>query len=325
MAQDMEWKGYFSDDARYADIINGIVCHGRQVVTKSDLQELDTQSGFLHGKKLVRMWQGILDHGKIMIRDTVRKAAFGVNFAIIGIENQEEIDYSIPLRNMAYDVGEYEKQAAKIRKMVRKERNGLRAGEYLYGFRKDSRLYPVVTFILYAGKENWDGPETLHEMLDFTDIPAELRKMVSDYRMNLIEIRKLKDTSVFKTDIRQVFDFIRYSEDKAVLKDLVERDGYYQSMEEEAFDVVVRYTNAAELIGVKQYYEKDGRIDMCKAIKDMMEDSREEGREEGMLLEAERINKLILRLAEQNRMEDIVRAAQDREYQEQLFREELKL
>lgn len=41
-----------------------------------------------------------------------------MNFAIIGIENQEMFDYSIPLRNMSYDVGGYEKQAAKIRRAV---------------------------------------------------------------------------------------------------------------------------------------------------------------------------------------------------------------
>lgn len=54
----------------------------------------------------------------------VRKSAFGTNFAIIGIESQETIDYSLPLRNMSYDVGEYEKQAAKIRKQVRGDAGG---------------------------------------------------------------------------------------------------------------------------------------------------------------------------------------------------------
>ena len=42
----------------------------------------------------------------------------------------------------------------------------------------------------------------------------------SDYKINLVEIRKLEDTSVFKTDVRQVFDFIRCSNDKNALKKL---------------------------------------------------------------------------------------------------------
>ena len=267
MTQDITWKDYFLDNERYADIINGIGCGGRQVVAKDDLQELDTQT----------------TKQKIKIRDMIRKAAFGVNFAIIGIENQETIDYAMPLRSMSYDAGEYEKQAAIIRKEVRKKQEGLTAGEYMYGFRKDSRLKPVVTFILYSGRESWDGPKNLHEMIDFTDIPAELKDMASNYSVNLIEIRKLKDTSVFKTDVRQVFDFIRCSENRGKLRKLVDSDDYYKNMDEDAFNVVVHYTNAEELIEEKEHYErKDGKVDMCKAIKELIEEGREEGRTENM-------------------------------------------
>lgn len=296
MVQDVKWKSYFSDDERYADIINGIACQGRQIVTQRDLQELDTQTGFLHGMKFVRRQQ----RRKVRIRDTVRKTAFGINFAIIGIESQEVTDYSIPLWNMSYDVGMYEKQAV--------------------GIRKESRLYPVITFILYSGDE-WDGPVSLHGILDFTDIPDGLREMVSDYKINLIAIKKIEDTSVFKTDVRQVFDFIRCSEDKKALWNLVANDSYYKKMEEDAFDVVAHYTNAAELAEVKSYYGKDGKVDMCKAIKDLIE----EGREEGMRQEAERFNQLIIILSEQGRMEELVKAAKSKTYREQLFRKELHL
>lgn len=195
----------------------------------------------------------------------------------MGIENQEMIDYSFPLRNMSYDVGAYEKQAAKIRKEVRKNGHDLSKGEYLYGFRKDSKLYPVVTFILYSGVEPWDGPKTLHEMLDFTDIPLELREMIPNYQINVIEIRQIQDISVFKTDVRQVFEFIRCAEDKEALKRLVDTDMYYNNMEEDAFDVVACYTNATNLVTVKDCYRKDGKIDMCKAIMELIADGREEG------------------------------------------------
>lgn len=62
---------------------------------------------------------------------------------------------------------------------------------------------------------------------------------------------------------------------------------------------------------------------MCKAIRDLMDDSRAEGRAEGREEGADRINQLIILLSEQGRMDDIVRAAKDRKYQERLFREEL--
>lgn len=280
MGKDMGWKKFLSDDERYADVINGIGCKGVQVVSKDDLYEMDTQTRLSRSRDFVRRLTQSRN-GNVKIRDCLRKVAFGVNFAIIGIENQETVDYSIPLRNMLYDVDAYEKQAKKIRKEVRRIRKGLSVGEYLYGFRKSDRLLPTVTFILYSGSKVWDGPKTLHEILDFTDIPEELKEKVADYKINLVEIRKLEDTSVFKTDVRQVFDFIRCSGDKNALKNLIETDDYYKNMEEDAFDVAVQYTNATELIEAKEYYEKDGVVDVCKALTDLIADGKQEGREEG--------------------------------------------
>ena len=281
MRKDTGWKGFLSDDARYADVINGIGCKGEQVVKEEDLQEMDTQTGMFRGSKFIHRFSQ-LGKGNVKVRDCLRKVAFGTNFAIIGIENQETMDYSIPLRNMSYDVDAYERQAKKIRKETRKKYNGLSAGEYLYGFKKDDKLLPAVTFILYSGSMAWEGPKTLHEILDFTDIPEGLKEMVADYQINLVEIRELEDTSVFKTDVKQVFDFIRCSNDENALKELVEADDYYKNMEEDAFDVAVQYTNATELIEAKEYYEKDGEVDMCKALTDLIESGRQEGRQEEM-------------------------------------------
>ena len=281
MRKDTGWKGFLSDDARYADVINGIGCKGEQVIKEEDLQEMDTQTGMFRGSKFIHRFSQ-LGKGNVKVRDCLRKVAFGTNFAIIGIENQETMDYSIPLRNMSYDVDAYERQAKKIRKETRKKYNGLSAGEYLYGFKKDDKLLPAVTFILYSGSKAWEGPKTLHEILDFTDIPEGLKEMVADYQINLVEIRELEDTSVFKTDVKQVFDFIRCSSDENALKELVEEDDYYKNMEEDAFDVAVQYTNATELIEAKEYYEKDGEVDMCKALTDLIENGRQEGRQEEM-------------------------------------------
>ena len=86
MEMDVCWKEYFRDDARYADVINGIGGGGQQLVRGEDLQEVDSQT-------IVGRWFGILGKSsRVRIRDMVRKVAFGVNFAIIGFENQEMVD-----------------------------------------------------------------------------------------------------------------------------------------------------------------------------------------------------------------------------------------
>ena len=262
MKKDVSWKTYFQDNCRYADIVNGLGCGGRQFVKPEDLQEIDTAS-------------------KGKARDLLRKTAFGLNFAIIGIENQNEVDYKFPLRNLHYEVNQYENQAAKIYKEVRMSKEELESGEYLYGFRKDNKLYPVLTFVLYSGKEPWDGPVCLHDILDFKDIPEELARMVADYSINLIDIRRLKDTSMFQTDVRHVFDFIRCAEDKKALYELVDKEPYFKNVEDDVFDVVSLYANSKELANMKECKNEGGKWDVCQGIKDLMADSRAEGKEEG--------------------------------------------
>ena len=263
MRKDVGWKSFFEDNHRYADVINGIGCNGRQFVKDTDLQEVDTST-------------------KGKARDLLRRTAFGVNFALIGIESQETVDYHFPLRNLHYEVNQYEKQAVKIKKEVQENTGDLTSGEYLYGFKKDSRLHPVITFMIYSGKEPWDGPMSLHDIIDFTDIPEELRCKTVDFPINLIDIRRLEDTDIFQTDVKHVFDFIRCAENKEKLYELVSNEPYYREMDEDAFDVVSMYTNSKELVGIKKYEGKDGKKDVCQAIKDLMADSRQEGREEGI-------------------------------------------
>lgn len=273
MGKDEGWYSYFQDNHRYADVINGIGCEGEQFVKADDLEEADTTE-------------------KKKSRDLLRKVAFGVNYAIIGIENQEKMDYELPLRNMQYDASRYQKQATAIGKEVRANKKGLLPGEYMYGFKKDSKLNPIVTFALYTGEEKWDGATSLHDILDFTNMPESLKNMVSDYKINVIDIRQMENTDVFQTDVKQVFDFIRCSENKEKLFRLVESDEYYQHMEKDAFDVVTKYTNSKDLVNMEEYELEGGKRNVCKAIRDLMADSKEEGREEGIRSSVNMLRKL---------------------------------
>lgn len=91
MDKDLETRRCLSDDERYADLINGLLCDGEQKVQASDLLEWDSQS-------FLRMWSKKKPRRyRRLYRDLIKKTAFGVNFALIGIENQE-------LEEDAYDM-----------------------------------------------------------------------------------------------------------------------------------------------------------------------------------------------------------------------------
>ena len=107
MEKDLQKKSYFSDEKRFADLINGIVGAGKTIVTSSDLTDMDSQTGTAGiqtaERKTRKRYPGY--------RDLVKKAAFGVNFMVIGVENQEKVHFLMPLRCMAYDADEYKRQA----------------------------------------------------------------------------------------------------------------------------------------------------------------------------------------------------------------------
>lgn len=278
MKNDMEGKAFFENDERYADLINGLLCNGRQVLRESDLTEVS-------GHVRVRIPKAGSDRSvqkyskREKIQDIVRKAALGMNFILIGLENQETIDYSLPLRCMEYDVGQYEKQAVKIRRAIRKKPKDLKKGEYLYGFKKDSYLYPSIILILYYGEEKWDGPLDLHGMLNFKDIPDEFKKMVQNYQIHLVEIRRLENTDIFTTDVKLVFDLIRYADDEEKLAKLLREEPGYQKLEWDAYEMAAMYTGIGEKLDMKCY--DNGTVNVCKGIIGLEEKARNAGRNEG--------------------------------------------
>lgn len=279
LKKDVTWSTFFEDEERFADFVNCFGCNGLCFVSKKDISSEDTREHIVSrigGNKtpISRM------------RDVIRRVAFGTNFCIIGIENQEMIDYGYPLREMSYTVATYEKQRRAIgRKYRKRKRESKDLSGMLYGYGKIDRLRPSVTFLLYSGEREWDGANDLQGMLDFTDFPDALREKVQNYRINLIEIRNLQEEqlSELKTDIAQVFRFIKYSGDKDALLELVERDAFYREMDEESYDVICNYSQASEFIHKEEIVTEGGKYNMCKAIMDLMEDSRIDGIEIGRI------------------------------------------
>ena len=95
----------------------------------------------------------------------------------------------------------------------------------------------------------------------------------------------LQNTEVFQTDLKLVFDCIRYADDKQQFRSHVLKNPEYASLDEDAYDVIARYTNVLDdnVVAVEHKLE-GGKVDMCKAMKELMADERTEGRRD-MILE----------------------------------------
>lgn len=280
MRKDISWNVFFEKNERFADFINANAFNGKALVEAKDLAPVDSKA--IQTPSAARK-------GNTHYRDGIRKVAFGIHFAIVGLEYQETVNYAMPLTVMHYELAEYERQKRAISRGIKEgyqeashstKMSALMPGEYLYGFKKDDGLHPMVTFVLFTGEE-WDGARELKEMFDFEGIPQEMQELVQNYKVNLVDIRKVEDTSIFQTDIKQVFDFIKNANDKERLRELVQKDSNFSHLSEDTYDVIQKYGKVTGL-NKEKYRNEEGEINMCKAMDDWAKEEREIGLKEGL-------------------------------------------
>lgn len=273
--KDTVTKTFMRENTVFADAFNYLIFNGKKVIQPERLQELDTTElvqliakGKNNKNESVQKYRDILKAAVIMEDENA-------DYLLLGIENQTEIHYAMPVRNMIYDALQYGNQVAAIAAQNVKEKKAPTRAEFLSGFYKADKLRPVITLVLHFGADPWDGATSLHEMMYFP--LEEMRTFIQDYKIHLIDPAALKPDELEKlsTSLREVLGCIKYSKDKEKLSSFI-RNNTRMMLEINAARVIQAITNIT--LDLSEEVEE---VDMCKAIDDMMQDSREEGKAEG--------------------------------------------
>ncbi|MDO4339491.1 MAG: Rpn family recombination-promoting nuclease/putative transposase [Eubacteriales bacterium] len=266
---------YFEDEERFADLLNGYLFHGRELVKAEDIQEKN------RSVSLIRKNKGKMK-AEVLMRDVMRQVNIQLKIVLVSLENQSDIHYAMPVRVLSGDGAAYHEQWRKLAKKHRRKKD-LKGAEFLSGFGKGDRLVPVMTLVLYFGNEPWDGPKSLKEMMDFTAMPEEVKETVADYPIHLLEVRNYPYLENFRTDLRYVFGFLQNTKSREELKNYVnENREIFEELEEDAYDFISVMSHSPELKKIKKNNQTEGgRYNMCKAIQEMIEESKREGRQEG--------------------------------------------
>lgn len=137
-------------------------------------------------------------------------------------------------------------------------------------------MKPVVTLVIHFGADEWDAPLSLHEMMGSQN--EKLMHYVQDYQIHLIDPAKLmeEDLNKFTSSLREVIEYIKYSKDKEKLSRIL-KDNSRMLIDREAALVIKTITNTAIEIS-----EKEEKIDMCKAIDDMLSEREAKGEIRGI-------------------------------------------
>ena len=295
MKADTVTKDYVKDAGVFADIFNYYIYGGRQVILPEQLTERDsTKIALPYGADGAAVpVQKFRDVQKLYAAMTDGK----MEYVLYGAENQTEIHYAMAVKNNLYDALEYAGQVEEAAKSPRKEmkrkkeqgetsaeedRKTPNTGEFLSGFWSEDRLIPSITVTIYFGPEEWNGPLSLFEMMNVSD--PDVLACMDNYHVRLIAPAQMLDEEImkFRSSLREVMLFIKYSKDRENLSRVLEaNEERFREVERRAADVIETITNA----GIK-YDESEEVVNVCQAIREIRMEERKIGEQDGELKKA---------------------------------------
>ena len=125
-------KEYMQDSAVFADAFNFYLYDGEQVIKPEQLRPLDTTMiampyGTDGSPSAIQKYRDILKSVTAMQDETSV-------YLLLGIENQSQIHYAMPVRNMLYDAQQYTMQVSEIKHAHDQNKNRAETkSEYLSG------------------------------------------------------------------------------------------------------------------------------------------------------------------------------------------------
>lgn len=267
--RDLSLKSYLSDPVRYADVYNGSVFRGRQVLDAAQLEEAGTVASKSDGGVALERTCDI----------AMRQKVGGGLFALWILENQEEVDYGMSVRILLREALEYDRQVKGLKRRNDAEYRGRHgkapAGEYLYKVRKGDRIRPVSTLVIHWGNKPWDGPRSLHEFLDFSGyeeaVAEELKRLIPEYPLHILDLNEENDYSGFRTSLRTVFELYARRTDKRQFLDYVKTHEECRRLDTETCEVIGTLINSPKLRMTQE--KTDGREeeqDMYDVIEDLI-------------------------------------------------------
>ena len=248
---------WLSEKKRFANLFNGVIYGGRQVILPEDLEEVNPVSSVS-----VKNRTGKTKNMK-KYRDIIMKWRNQATLVLLANESQDKVHYAMPHKVMLYDGMDYETQIRNNWKIFndRRKQNKkaglplehLTAGEYLSRFRKKDRLIPIISLVFYYGSEPWDGPVDLYDMFQLEGTKEEneiLEKYLPNYKINLVDAERLKDVEKFSDDLQVILTMLRYRDSKEELTDYINANKkFFQNVDYETSQAMKAFLNMKQIPG----------------------------------------------------------------------------
>lgn len=271
-------------------------------------------------------------------RDIMGKAcAWGTHF-FLGLENQDKVNLIFPWRLMEMDCLAYGEEIDEIRTKNRcTRRNYGKEDDFLYCYGREDRMEPVLNLILYWGKEQWDWPFSLRDMMEgMSALPPKMKRLVGNYEVQVIHMRSIPEKALEKmdSDLKYVLGMLRRAGcRKEYWSYIQENREFFCRIPKSALNVIDAYINIGEMHKYMEFEMNmetgEEEADMCKALQDLQKEAMKKGVKQGL---KEGISQgitqgitqgiqLVQCLLADGRQEDVARAADDELYRKKLLAE----
>ena len=193
-------------------------------------------------------------------------------FILLGCENFSYTNYRAPVVAMTYDAMEYQRQSAEIYERHRKEGRTLTGAEFLSRYPKGAYLKPVITLIWNLQPVEWDGPTNLKQMIQ-PELTDQFGQYFNDYGVTVIDPTHITEEALnhLSNNLRAIMGYSKYSQNPDELYEFVSKQAAMSRLDPVTADLI-NLTTHLKLDLSK--YEKEGVVNMCRAIEIMKEDKR---------------------------------------------------
>ena len=271
--KDQGLQEYLRDNERFADLVNGTLFAGKQVIEAAYLKEVQRK------KRVSCQLQGIGssthkrnssdENGVAFIylereRDFLRLHDKPGCRVLLACEAESRANYEMPVRCFTYDGVEYTDQLKARRRNRKRGKN-----------RKRRPLVPVFHQVLYLGETRWQSKKKLQEMMEIPEKVGEFSSLLPEYDICMADIHE-QNPQLFHTEWRDIFSLMSHSRKKEELKKYIEDN----KPEIQKLSLETRWFLA---ILLEQYTIVDDGIvevrDVCKAWDGAMQMYADEARE----------------------------------------------
>lgn len=297
---DTEGKHYLSINRFFADMFNFLLYDGKPVIQPEKLRELDTtEIAIPYGngaripvqkyRDLLKLWSAYMDDTAV--------------YVMLGAELQGKTHYAMPVKKGLYDMIGYARQVDEARNSYKKKPDEgglyvddgtlkikLTSEEFLSGFRKEDKLFPIITATVFLSDDEWDGPMDLHDMLSVKN--KELLKFIPNYPINLIAPANMTDNDFgkFNTDLGFAMNVLKHQKAGAI--EIIEATNHRMIDR----DTAVFLNQVANLN--LEFDEKEDSVDMCKSMEDNNKKKEVTGAIKGMKLMGASDNDIVNKITE---------------------------